>query len=388
MTEPSPRKWIRWLWIPSAFVLLAAALPGAMMLLVAETFAGRCAGLLTILLGCLPAAALLSRENFRRRYWPLGFVGMLTLIAALVLLIGAPTGDTGQQTGIRQVFLSNAAFPRFSPMNVVPEIDQFKFGFLFGAKLGVLQDAAEARRASAVFLPLYREMETRPDYRALGSVERYTLAELWGGTFDVGHVYQYVPPALPASAQGRKPVLIVLHGFGGNNKAYLYAWEQFGVRNDCIVLCPSFGFGLYRGGETDAIERVRAYAIDTLHADPERIFLAGYSNGGLGVSRTIAEFPEHYAGAILLSPVIDSGALANTEFARSWGTRPILCITGNADRRIAERAVAARIGQLKALGVNFTYTVIEKGDHFLMFESREKCFQEIEAAMRGLSAPH
>ena len=381
MTQQSNNAWLggqrasRWLWIPCGLLIMAALALGGVLFFIFETFTGRSIALLIFTTACIPASVLFAVGKSKRRFVPLVVSGGLSLLLSALILLSAPTGAPDPKGPINQVFLRDYDFPRFSPFNLLPEMDQYKLGFVLGPRLGLLQSAKEAKRLSELFLPLYREMEQRSDYRALGSVSRYTLAELWGGAFDVGHVYQYVPPA---AAGTRLPVIIALHGFGGNNKAYLYTWEKFGIRNKYIVLCPSFGFGFYGNGGIEAVERVRQYAIEKLFGDPDRIFLAGYSNGSLGVSRTIASHPEHYAGAVFLSPAIDSNALDSDEFLKAWGKRPILCLTGGADARIAERNVFIKIETLKKNGVRCTYKVYPNEDHFLMFEPDGRCFEDLE----------
>ncbi len=377
------RRAARWLWIPCGLLIAAGIAAGGALFLIFETVTGRGIAMLIVTTACIPASVLFAVEKSRRRLVPLAVSGGLGLLMFALIMFSAPAGTPDSTSTINQVFLRNYNFPHFSPFNLLPEIDQYKLGFVLSPRLGVLRYEAEAKRLSELFLPRYREMEKRPEYRALGSVSRYTLAELWGGSFDAGHVYQYVPAA---SAETRLPVIIALHGFGGNNKAYLYTWEQFGIRNKYIVLCPSFGFGFWRNGGSDAIERVRKYAIEKLSGDPDRIFLAGYSNGSLGVSRTIASHPEHYSGAVFISPAIDMNALDSEQFLKAWGTRPVLCLTGGADARISERVVSMNMEALKGNGVRCTYKAYPNEDHFLMFETNGICFPDIEQWLRSESA--
>ena len=377
------RRATRWLWIPCGLLIVAGVVAGGALFLIFETFTGRGIAMFIVTTACFPASVLFAVEKSRRRLVPLAVSGGLGLLVFALIMLSAPAGTPDSTSAINQVFLRNYNFPRFSPFNLLPEIDQYKLGFVLGPHLGLLRNEAEAQRLSELFLPRYREMEKRPEYRAMGSVSRYTLAELWGGSFDAGHVYQYVPAA---SAETRMPVIIALHGFGGNNKAYLNTWEQFGIRNKYIVLCPSFGFGFWRNGGRDAIERVRRYAIEKLSGDPDRIFLAGYSNGSLGVSRTIASHPEHYAGAVFISPAIDMNALDSEQFLKAWGRRPVLCLTGGADARISERVVFTNMEALKGNGVRCTYKAYPNEDHFLMFEPNGSCFPDIEQWLRSESA--
>ena len=383
MTEENNKAWWRWLWIPCGVAIAAGLAVGGALFFIFETFAGRGIAVLIFMVACLPASALFAFEkSWRRRFVPAALCVGMSLLLLISIVLSAPTGVPDSNSAINQAFLRDTSFPRFSPFNILPEIDQYKLGFIVGPRLGMLQSRKEAKRLSELFLPLYREMEQRAEYRALGSVSRYTLAQLWGGTFDVGHVYHYVPPA-SASTGAQLPVIIALHGFGGNNKAYLYTWEKFGNRNTYIVLCPSFGFGFWGRGGSDAVERVRQYAIEKLNGDPDRIYLAGYSNGSLGVSRTIAVHPDHYAGAVFISPAIDMSVLDSKQFLDAWGQRPILCVTGGADARISESGVSRNMETLKKSGLRCTYKIFTTEDHFLMFEPDGSCFAEIERWLKA-----
>jgi predicted esterase len=186
----------------------------------------------------------------------------------------------------------------------------------------------------------------------------------------------------PHAADERLPVLIVLHGFGGNHKAYPLAFEEFGVRNRFIVLCPSYGFGFYRDGWPDAMERIRAYAQRTLAADPARIFLLGYSNGGIGVFTAMAVRPTSYAGMILVSAV-NRMDLLTPEIRAEWGERPILCLSGGKDDRISEDYIAAGVGRFRKVGLRVTWHSYPEEDHFLIFSERRDIADRIRAWMEA-----
>ena len=117
---------------------------------------------------------------------------------------------------------------------------------------------------------------------------------------DSGHIYTYVPPHAPGE---RLPVLLFLHGSFGNFKGYFYLWRRFADQHHWIVACPSFGFGnWYRSVGPPAIARALERTLAGTPADPERVVLAGLSNGGTGVVRAAASAtPKAYAGLIFLS---------------------------------------------------------------------------------------
>jgi predicted esterase len=368
--------------IPAAILSLGLALPILAVGLIFETWRGRLALVPLLAAVALPPAllSLACRTDRRARDFAASSVlGAIALVSLAAVFLAAPPGHAEQGAPAQQVFLTDHRFHRCSPFNLIPELDQMKMGVVLGPALGLLQDREEARRLTDIVLPLEREAEARPDFRQMGSVAGWTLAENWGGEFDAGHLYQYVP-AHPAGE--RLPVLIVLHGFGGNHKAYPLAFEEFGARNRFIVLCPSYGFGFYRDGWLEAMDRVRAYALRDLGADPARLFLLGYSNGGIGVFKAAAARPGDYAGMVLLSAVLRL-ELFTPDVRAAWGERPILCLSGGRDGRISPEYTSDGVDKLRALGLHVTAHSYPEEDHFLIFSQRRDLADRIRAWMEA-----
>lgn len=380
------RRLLRRLRIPALILASSVALPTLAVGLIFETGRGRLA-LVPFLAAVALPPSLLSRAGPTDRR---GRPAVVPLILAAILVfslsaafLAAPSGRSTPGSSVQQAFLTESSFRRLSPFNLIPELDQMKLAVVLGPALGLLRDREEARRLTEVVLPLERAAEDRPEYRQLGSVAGWTLAEIWGGAFDAGHLYQYVPAH---SAGERLPALIVLHGFGGNHKAYPLAFEEFGARHRFIVLCPSFGSGLYGDGCLDAMERVRTYALGNLAADPGRIFLLGYSNGGIGVFKAVAARPTQYAGMVLVSAVLRHD-LFMPEVRAGWGERPILCLYGGTDGRISSEYTSGGIERLRALGLRITGQAYPEEDHFLIFSERRWLADRISTWMEASREP-
>jgi predicted esterase len=323
-----------------------------------------------------PLLALACRTEGRRRAVAVSiFLGALGIVSLVAAFLAAPSGRGEAGAPVQQAILTDQSFPRFSLFNLLPDVDQTKLGIVFGPLVGVLQGRDEARRIAETILPLERAAEDRPEYKQMGSISGWTLAENWEGTFDVGHLYQQVP--VHASGE-RLPVLIVLHGFGGNHKSYPLAFEEFGAKNRFLVLCPSYGMGFYGDGCLEAIERVRAYAVGTLGADPERIYLLGYSNGGIGVFKAAAAHPDQYAGMILVSAAFRP-EFFTPEARAAWGERPVLSFSGGKDRRMPLEYILDNEGALRHLGFRVTSHSYPQEDHFLIFSRRQDIADRIAA---------
>ena len=100
--------------------------------------------------------------------------------------------------------------------------------------------------------------------------------------------------------------------------------------------------------------------------DPDRIYLAGQSMGGLGVWSTLQAYPGKWAAAVILSAYdnfTDIPALAQT---------PLWVFQGEADETVPVTLVRDMMKQLNKAHANLRYTEYPKTDH----EVWKKAFAE------------
>ena len=129
-------------------------------------------------------------------------------------------------------------------------------------------------------------------------------------------------PEPGALAQGeRPPLLILLHGVGANEAQMAQLAPEFDGRfivvsvRSPLVLGPN-AYGWFHvsftaqgpvivAAEAEAGWRYLAQFIDeavaTYDADPARVFLAGFSQGGIMALATLLTAPEKVAGAVVMS---------------------------------------------------------------------------------------
>ena len=89
-----------------------------------------------------------------------------------------------------------------------------------------------------------------------------------------------VPPTYqPAKSYG---LVVCLHGAGFTGDAYLERW-QVRLGEEYVLACPTVPMGVWftRGAEELVLETIRSVQ-RRYHIDPDRIFLTGMSNGGIG----------------------------------------------------------------------------------------------------------
>mgnify|MGYP002779343929 CR=1 FL=1 len=113
-------------------------------------------------------------------------------------------------------------------------------------------------------------------------------------------------------------------------------------------------------------------------ADPERVFLAGLSQGGAGVGRAGRATPERYAGLIFVSPEMERGVLGSPEFLDGWKGRPVLVIQGERDWNVLPRTVDAACELLEAGGLRVAQHRDPDAGHFLFFAKLDEVFAVIE----------
>ena len=317
----------------SAMILLT---PAALLLAaLAETTRGAAVGGLAI---ALVAAGVFAYAGQRRPTVALACV-VLAGGVALTLLVPGPEARGP---------IHSTPLP-FAPSQVVPEVDQVKLGILLSPHLDRYIDAAQAERVAKLVLPLYRTLGTDARRSAL----TLGYAEIFGASSESGHMYWSAPEG---SAGG--PALVFLHGSAGNWLAYPAILHQLGV----ILVCPTTGFGLYRDPEATArtVAAARRFAIETLGADPERIFLAALSQGGVGATQ-VAQRGRDFRGVALISAVVDRAAVDG------WEGPDVLVLHGERDRRIDRAYTAATVAAFETSTATITARYFPEQDHFLLF---------------------
>jgi polyhydroxybutyrate depolymerase len=166
----------------------------------------------------------------------------------------------------------------------------------------------------------------------------------------------YLPPAA-ADATALRPVVILLHGGGGNPRQALqnYPLQATADREGFMVVAPfgsgrwikdslltwnvQFGFGYARQAKIDEIAFMRTlidHLIAEHHADPERVFVTGLSNGGI-LSHWVAA---HLADRITaIAPVVATiGGRAKDQTTLQMPpppTRPVSVILFNCARDLS-----------------------------------------------------
>jgi len=351
------------------------ALPSAFLLVTGETLSARLIAGSGLALALVPPLTL-RRLGGRGPRWLPAVPAALVILGLTAVALLSPSGAGLPSSTVRSHYTAEHPYRRFAVANLVPEIDQIKFGSYLVPAVDPILNRESAARLRDISMRLYRPMEADPAYRALGSAMNYAYDDI-----DSGHFYEYVPPRAPGE---ELPALLFLHGSAGNFKTYFYLFRRFADQERFILLCPSFGFGnWYEPGGVEAIERVRVHAVNELGADPSRVFLAGLSNGGTGASRAAAKSPSAFAGLIFLSAVMEREVLGGHAFAAGWRGRRVLVVHGAADDRIPEGYALRAVALLREEGVDLTVHMVPGEDHFLLFSRPDEVLADMAAFVRA-----
>jgi predicted esterase len=402
---------------------------GLLFLVLAETLRGRSVGLSAAILGVVLFCSVgyWRRDWFKRlRRWFYGVLLPTGLLLYLVPMILAPSG--GKPDGlVRNCFLGGrGAFPRYSPWNVIPEIDQIKIGTTLMPLGGREMGCGEAARLRSLLLPIYAAIEKDAEFRELGSVMGMAYRDLFHLGCRADHYCVFLPavgdqqkngdrhrgegasaaaesaratepvsvflpdenvsgtPRVPSGGRQRFACLVFLHGLGGNVKPCLWLLARLAKTGKCVVIAPTFGMGDWdKPGGAQMVVDVVQEAVATLPVDPKRILLMGYSNGAMGVTRAAIKRPGLFQGLIYLSPVTEDELFSTPQFLARARDRKILFLHGGRDPRIPKNVVEGTVALLKSRRCKVRLKIYPDEDHWLLFSRPEAVLGDVVGCMNS-----
>ncbi len=344
-------------------------------------------GLIFALAGLSLAVSILfsciAVERPSRSWRWCGFVAFTIFCGlTITLLVKAPDGRTNSESRIQHRYVDDAwHFRRFAFGNLLPEIDQFRFGFQIVPAVDRLFTQQQAGHLSGLTTAIYDKLESDPEFHALGSVMPEAYDELWGLDFDHGHYFLYVPSGLDRNTP--HPAIVFLHGSGGNFKAYAWLLAKVADKLGMVVIAPSFGLGNWHEPHSSRVVRLAiSDASRLVKLDTPQLHLMGLSNGGLGTSQCGATLGAEFKTLTFLSPVFDLSAITAATFESHWRGRGVLIISGTADDRVPFGYVSESAMQMKSAGISVTMHAVANADHFMLFSHEAEVLGEIEAWMR------
>ena len=354
-----------------------------MLLSVSATWEGRSFGVAFLLLSLAPGLASYGCLKNRRVYRRTG--GGLALVAIAFLLqpiAKAPVGAASPSAKVRHLYSGGGDhFNRFGAGNVLPELDQLLLAYRVMAVIDPVFTLHQAKALGGWTTEIYRELERDAGFHALGSTMPIVYADLLGTSSAPTHSLLYIPDSLDRS-QGA-PVLIFLHGSGGNFKAYTWLLSQLSESLGMVIVAPSNGAGNWRPGEASTlIAAALSEASKFVSIDEKRIDVMGLSNGGVAVSELLSERGSMLRSFIFVSPVFSSDRSRRGSGIDLQTARDVLVVTGGADDRVSGDYVMAEVSRLQRRGISVTAQIIPEADHFLFFSHRARLVSQLEEWLR------
>ena len=347
--------------------IIPAASLAILLLISTVTLPGALVGIGVLLLW-LAFPWIGSEKAGTRWFHRVGTAAGLALLFAAWLLV--PPGKNPQPSHFSSIHKGRAKFRSWVPSQVVPEIDQHLMGSRLFTILDPLIDGRQARHLRDSLKEIYLPMRDDPEFAATGNAMGICYHGIAFGQRKSGHRYEYVPE------HGREdpmPVILFLHGSLGNFKGYLWVWKQFADASGVAIVAPSFGFGEWRkDGGIRVITETFDQCRNDPRFDPDRIFLAGLSNGGAGVTIAIPEIGDQVAGPIYFSPVLELEAVHRPEIRLRLDSLPILVISGGSDRRIPVYRVNSAVESMHEANATIEFHGFHEEDHFLFFSKPDE----------------
>ncbi len=174
----------------------------------------------------------------------------------------------------------------------------------------------------------------------------------------------YVPPSY--SPDRAYPLIVCLHGAGFSGEAYLDRWVPR-LEDRYILACPTISMGAWwaRFGEELVLEVLRVVQ-EEYHVDPDRIFLTGMSNGGIGTWIIGMHYADRFAGLAPMASGIDDVLFP---FVKNLANTPVYVIHGAEDQVMPVRLSRDLVKEMESLGVSHVYrehtwTHPHAGGHF------------------------
>ena len=238
-------------------------------------------------------------------------------------------------------------------------------------RLGAFDLAAELASAERILAAGKKGKD--PFKGRTGDMERHYLLQ---GADEVMPYRVHVPAKYTGAAP--TPLVIALHGLGGNEDAFFDAYEGLPPKlaeTHGFLMAAPLGFrvdGFYGAsmtGSTDAATRRRLEfsekdVLDVLRlmrsqyrVDDSRVYLIGHSMGAIGTWHLGAKYPDIWAALGLFA---GTGSPATVERMKAI---PQIVVHGDADPTVNVSGSRAMVAEMKRLGVEVTFIEVPGGNH-------------------------
>ncbi len=161
------------------------------------------------------------------------------------------------------------------------------------------------------------------------------------------------------------PLIIALHGMGGDENSYFTAYGQGAFKTEAekhgyIVACPKGRkpASMYIGDAEKDVMDVLAEVRRAYNVDADRIYLTGHSMGGYGTWSVAMNHPDVFAA---IAPI--SGGANNPASMSKIAHIPQLIVHGDTDPTVPVDRSRVMVAAGKKAGAEIKYIEVPGGDH-------------------------
>ena len=161
-------------------------------------------------------------------------------------------------------------------------------------------------------------------------------------------------------------LVVCLHGAGFTGDIYLERWQSR-LGDDYILACPTYAAGAWftRQAEDLVLATIKQVS-DRYHVDPDRIFLTGMSNGGIGAWLIGMHNAPLFAGIAPMASGLDDALMP---FLANLRNTPVYIIHGARDQVMPVELSRSISRELTSLGYPHIYREHQRehpmaGGHF------------------------
>lgn len=226
------------------------------------------------------------------------------------------------------------------------------------AYLGATNQLAEGESGlGGLMASAYADMAISPSFMLTGSAVPFCLSAEPKG----GHYFLHVPRGADSST----PVLLLLHGYGGN--LLYFPWAVWKAVPEFILIAPSWQINWSEGSfarRRGYVEAAMAHAADKIGVRLQKPWLVPLSQGGPVAFELAGKSPKKFSGLLGISTFGDPEGLNLRDF-------PVRLLHGDADGRIPYKIAQEAIRLIKRAGGDAKITVVPGADHFLLLSHRK-----------------
>ena len=155
----------------------------------------------------------------------------------------------------------------------------------------------------------------------------------------------------------RYALVVCLHGFGFTGEEYLERWRAR-LGEDYLLACPTYPSGAWftRRAEELVLETIQDVT-RRYHIDPDRVFLTGMSNGGIGAWLIGMHHAPLFAGIAPMASGLDDVLMP---FLANLHNTPVYIIHGSKDQVMPAHLSRSIAKELDALGYPYVYREHER----------------------------